>query len=92
MKSPINSDRLQKPLNALREAGSRGLTPIELNRICASTRASSDISELRQNGIPIEKSYEGESANGRKVWRYRLVEYFSPWQGFGEADADPLRT
>ena len=72
MKSPINSSRIQKPLNALREAGSRGLTPIELNEICQSTRASSDISELRQHGIPIEKHYEGESASGRRVFRYRL--------------------
>lgn len=73
MKSPITSDRIQKPLAALKSAGERGLTPIELNQICNSTRASSDLSELRQHGIPIEKSYDGTSQNGRRVYRYRLA-------------------
>jgi hypothetical protein len=73
MKSPITSDRLQKPLAALRAAGRDGLTPIELNRICQSTRASSDLSELRQHGILIEKEYVGKSVGGRRVFRYRLA-------------------
>ena len=71
MKSPLTSDRLQKPLNALRLAGSKGLTPIELNQLCNSTRASSDVSELRQHGIEVDKTYVGK-VNGRMVYRYRL--------------------
>jgi len=73
MKSPMTSDRLQKMLNALRGAGKDGITPIELNNICQSTRASSDISELRQNGVPIEKHWQGYSASGRRVYSYRLA-------------------
>jgi hypothetical protein len=72
MKSPLNSDRLQKMMAALKSVPN-GLTPIELNRICDSTRASSDISELRQNGVPIEKTWQGYSASGRRVYSYRIA-------------------
>ena len=74
MKSPIDSSRIQKPLAALRAAGNRGLTPLELNSQCQSTRASSDISECRQHGFNIEKSFDGTTASGRRVWRYVLIE------------------
>ncbi len=69
----MKSDRIQKPLQALLAAGERGLTPIELNNICGSTRASSDLSELRQHGIAITKKFDGKSANGRMVYRYSIL-------------------
>jgi hypothetical protein len=71
MKSPLSSDRLQKVIAALR-AFPQGLTPIEINEQCNSTRASSDLSELRQHGLPIIKTYVGKSANNRRVFRYAL--------------------
>jgi hypothetical protein len=73
MKSPLSSDRLQKCLAALRGAGEQGITPIELNNQCGSTRATSDVSELRQHGIPIEKNYVGITANKRRLFRYKLA-------------------
>ena len=72
MKSPLNSDRLQKMMAALRSAPN-GLTPLELNQICGSTRSSSDISEIRQWGIPIEKTWQRYSASGRRVYSYKLA-------------------
>jgi hypothetical protein len=80
MKSPLNSYRIQKPLAALRAAGHRGLTPLELNQQCGSTRASSDLSELRQNGFNIEKTFDGTTEAGRKVWRYVLQETNSAFE------------
>jgi hypothetical protein len=73
MKSPMTSNRLQKMMGALRAAGTNGITPIELNNVCQSTRASSDISELRQNGVAIEKHWVGFSDNGRRVYSYKLA-------------------
>jgi hypothetical protein len=72
MKSPLTSDRLQKPLAALRAAGKDGITPIELGAICNSTRPTSDLSELKQWGIPIEKTWLGYSPNRRRVYSYKL--------------------
>ena len=85
MKSPLTSHRLQKPLKAL-QSHPNGLTPLELNQICQSTRASSDLSELRENGIQIIKTYEGMSPNGRKVYRYRLAH--SPDEAHAIFDAE----
>lgn len=59
---------------ALRAAGLRGLTPLEINAQCNSTRATSDISEVRAHGFNIEKSFDGTTESGRKVWRYVLIE------------------
>lgn len=73
-KSPLSADRLQKALRALQAAGERGLTTRQGNELCESTRFASDASELRANGVPVVCEYERETANGRKVWRYRLVE------------------
>jgi hypothetical protein len=51
-----------------------GRTPIEINAICGTTRASSDVSELRQNGVDIEKEFLGTTPSGRKVFAYRLAK------------------
>jgi hypothetical protein len=68
----VPGNRLWRVLRWLREAGQRGATTIELNRFCRTTRASSDISELRRNAIDIVTQYVGKNRNGNKVYRYRL--------------------
>ena len=62
-----------KLMAALENAGANGLTPIEINEQCQTTRASSDISELRQNGVELQVDYAGLSASGRKIFRYSLL-------------------
>ena len=61
-----------KLIAALKSAGGKGLTTIEINERCQTTRASSDISELRQNGVEVQVDFNGTSQNGRKVYRYSL--------------------
>jgi hypothetical protein len=68
-----DSERIQRVVNALRRAGDAGLTPIQLNDLCGSTRASSDVSEARAAGFNIFCQYVGKSESGRKVHRYHLV-------------------
>ena len=72
MKSPLTSPRMVKLLAAL--DSDIGRTPIEINTICGTTRASSDVSELRQNGVAIEKEFRGTTPTGRKVFAYRLAK------------------
>ena len=74
----IDSDRIQRIIKALSDAGRSGLTTIQLNDICGSTRASSDVSEVRSCGIPIRCKYEGQTDSGRRVFRYRLVSQEQP--------------
>lgn len=72
--SPLSSDRIQRVLRALQQAGSAGMTTFALNEACASTRVSSDISEARACGVQIECIFVGTNENGRRVHRYRLAE------------------
>jgi hypothetical protein len=65
------SDVLQKTLAFLRQ-GPR--TTIEITHHTGTTRASSDISELRANGYMIDCEYVGLSDNGKKIHRYILRE------------------
>jgi len=71
--SPIDSNRIRKIVDALLCAGKDGATTMELNRVCNSTRASSDVSEARACGVKIECRYEGKTHSGRKIYRYFLV-------------------
>jgi hypothetical protein len=70
----LDSPRLAKLLDFLRAKGSAGATTLDLAQGCVSTRPSSDVSELRANGLNIVADYERETATGRRVFRYRLVE------------------
>ena len=70
--SPISSDRCQRLLAALRDAP-LGMTTMQINNATQSTRASSDVSELRANGYGVEAEYVGTNTNGRRVYRYRLT-------------------
>ncbi|MDE2102239.1 MAG: hypothetical protein KGL39_33645 [Patescibacteria group bacterium] len=71
--STLKSPRLKILLAFLRECGDAGATTIQITEACRTTRASSDVSELRANGIRVEDSYEGMAESGRKIYRYRLA-------------------
>jgi hypothetical protein len=71
--SPITADRIQRVITALKAAGPDGLTTLALNEATGSTRSSSDASETRACGVPIVCQYQGKSANGRRVYRYKLL-------------------
>jgi len=73
--STLESDRLVKILTTLRLCGKDGATTLHLAQDCNSTRPSSDISELRACGVGVACRYEGQSATGRKVYRYWLGEF-----------------
>lgn len=70
----LESPRLAKLLAYLKQRGDDGATTLELAQGCYSTRPSSDVSELRANGVLIETLFEGVNENGRRVHRYRLIE------------------
>ena len=72
--SLARSKKLQRVLAFLRERGASGATTWEINQACQSTRSSSDISELRFNGIQIDCIPEGVNENGAQVNRFVLME------------------
>lgn len=63
------SSVLQKTLDLLMRTEP---TTIQIAEYTGSTRASSDVSELRANGFNILATYIGLSENGRKIHRYKL--------------------
>lgn len=69
------SQRLWKVYNFLKRRGTRGASTIEVNEYCDSTRASSDISDLRRSltNSLVECKFEGISREGRKIHRFTLV-------------------
>lgn len=64
------SDVLKKTLDILRRTNP---TTKEIQDYTGSTRASSDISELRANGVQIDAVYIG-TVNGKRISRYVLTE------------------
>ena len=70
--SSLESGRMQKLLRYLESVGDIGATTMQICQACQTTRASSDISELRANGVEIEDQFDGTNENGRKIYRYRL--------------------
>jgi hypothetical protein len=70
------SFRLKTVLACLRNADKKGVTTFEILNRCypTTTRPSSDISELRANGIKIESKRIGKSANGGQIWNYKLIK------------------
>jgi hypothetical protein len=61
------SERLQRALSALREAGERGLTSMEWILKAQIVAPGTVAPELRKNGYNVTCECEG------KIWRYRLV-------------------
>ena len=74
--STLESPRIAKLLAHLEAKGEQGATTLELCEQCISTRASSDVSELRACLVDsprwIETVFEGTNENGRRVHRYIL--------------------
>ncbi len=71
----LESPRLKKLLAFLIERGRWGATTFDITAECQTTRASSDISELRANGIDIFCLPEGMNETGRQVNRFFIAEY-----------------
>lgn len=71
------SSRLQKLDVFLRLRGSRGATSIEITDLLRAAAASTDVSELRKNlrrhGEDVVCTPEGKTADGRKIYRYRIT-------------------
>jgi hypothetical protein len=72
--SPLTSPRMVKLIAFLHERGASGATTLEICQACCSTRASSDVSEARANGVRFVEKFEGTNENGRRVTRYFLAE------------------
>ena len=70
-----DSDRIRRIWAALRHSKEAGMTTAELNLACGSTRASSDVSEARANGIDIVCRYIGLTKSGRRLHKYWLKEF-----------------
>lgn len=69
-----DSQRLTRLMDLLRQRGDAGVTTLEINHLCDSTRASSDVSELRHaTGAIVECRYIGQTGNGRRLHSYRLA-------------------
>ena len=79
-----NSPPLQAVLAFLKLRGAAGATTWQILAEAHVANPATEISALRHNGYFINCKYEGKS-NGRKVYRYTLVD--SPivqWQLFSE--------
>ena len=72
--STLDSPRLKKLLAFLRERGTAGATTFQITLACHTTRASSDVSELRANGIAVEAVEEDCTLTNRRIFRYKLIE------------------
>lgn len=68
-----NCPTLQKILDLLRRRGAAGATTLELHEASGAMSPSTEVSAIRHNGYEIECEYEGK-LNGRKVYRYWLIE------------------
>ena len=69
----LESPRLKKLLAFLIERGTAGCTPMDIIANCGTTRPTSDISELRANGIAVDCEFERNTESQRKVFRYRIL-------------------
>jgi len=70
------SERLQRVYNLLIQQGKRGATTAQINATCHSTRASSDVSDLRRSltNKTIKCQFECVNQNGRRIHRFTLVQ------------------
>ena len=67
------SRRLQVLLRILKSRRPRGMTGLELASRTGSLAIATDVSELRHSGVLIRCDYDFTTAEGRRVFRYRLV-------------------
>jgi hypothetical protein len=69
------SSRLKKYLSALNTMCE--FTSIQLQRLTNSVSVSSDIDELRKNGVEVLPArYIGRNKNGRHIYGYKLASKF----------------
>jgi hypothetical protein len=73
------SERLQRTLRALREAGPRGMTTLELQRATGNLNPHSDVAEIEDDINKVGKTRYGISCvleritgEGRRIHRYTL--------------------
>ena len=66
------SRRLQRVLELLRSRP-EGATTREIIAATGTCAVNSVAAELRQNGYNIECRYEGQSDEGMRIYRYRLI-------------------
>lgn len=71
----LESNRVQKLLSLLRAVREKGATTLQINEACGSTRASSDVSELRANGVAVVCRHDHTTDSGRRVHRFWLEEF-----------------
>jgi len=67
------SKRLQRVLEALRAAGPAGLTTREIIAATGTCAVNSVAAELRSNGYNVDCRYEGQSEEGMRIYRYRII-------------------
>jgi hypothetical protein len=67
------SDPLSLVHALLKARGAIGATTADIAAICEVTSPPTWVSMLRKNGIQVRCEYEGLSANGRRVYRYREI-------------------
>jgi hypothetical protein len=71
---PKTSRRTRLVLELLTARGDRGATQWEIQEYAKTTAPSTAISELRKEGYRIPMAvYEGQSAMGRKIYRYFIL-------------------
>lgn len=68
------SPRMQKLLAFLRGRGKQGATSLEIAQEVPTVAPATEVSALRHNGYTVEQGYEGRTASGAKLHRYRLIE------------------
>ena len=71
----LASPRIAQLLAFLKERGKQGATSIEISDVCCTPRSTSDVSELRANGIGVTCRHESTSEAGRRIYRYVLAEF-----------------
>jgi len=75
----ISSNQLQAAWKLLKQRGRTGATTLDLHNISGSLSPSTVVSNLRANGIKISPAkYIYSSANGNKIYLYKLEESCSP--------------
>lgn len=68
------SPSLKACLTLLRARGSQGVTTWEFIEAAHVANPATEISALRHNGYTIKCQYESVNENGRKIYRYTLLD------------------
>lgn len=68
------SPTLKCILGLLMSRGLEGATTLEIAQVSGSMAPSTDVSAIRKQGYNIKADPEGKNENGRKVYRYRLIQ------------------